>query len=222
MAIPAPRKLNVGKIVDKTLGVLEVNAVPALIYVLVLTAASVPITYASVGSTEVLPLLGGQLLRSAIGIVCGYFLLVAMIRRTGLQSRTEDVFIAYLGLMILYSLGVMLGFIAIILPGIFLLLRWSIAQPTLVARGTGIKAALGESWDRTNGHEITIFLAALAMLLLPIAVMIAVGAFFEQGNLVRMIVSELATSAISLIFLSMGVALYGLIVGQESVAGTFG
>lgn len=219
MATLPTRELKIGKIIDKTLGVLELNTVPALLFVLALTAVSLPITYATVGSTAPLQLVGGQLLQSAVGIVCTYFLLVAMVRRTGLQSRSEeDVFLPYLGLSLLSGLAVMLGVIAFVLPGLFLMIRWIIAQPLLVARGGGVMVTLGESWDRTRGSEFSIIVAALAMLVPLIAVMIAAGAFFEEGNLVGMVVSQLATSGISLVLPAMGVAICGLILSREAAA----
>jgi hypothetical protein len=217
MATLPTRELKIGKIVDKALGVLELNAVPALIFVIVLTVLSLPITYATVGSTAPLQVAGGQLLQSAIGIVCGYFLLVTMVRRTGLQSRTEDdMFLPYLGLSILSTLAVMLGMIALVIPGLFLMIRWSIAQPLIVARGGGVMATLGESWERTRGSEFSIFVATVAMLLPLIAVLIAAGAFFEEGNLVGMVVSQLATSGISLVYPATGVAICGLILSREA------
>ena len=216
MAISPARELKIGKIIDKTLGVLEVSAMPAAIFVLVLTAASLPITYVSVISKAPLTAAGGQLLQTVVGIVCSYFLLVVMVRRTGLQSRTgEDVFLPYIGLSILSALAVMLGVLALILPGLFLMVRWSIAQPVLLARGGGVMASLGESWERTRGNEFPIFVAALALLVPALAVIIAVSVFFEETSLVRMAVSQIASSAISAIFLAMGVALYGLIVGAS-------
>jgi predicted permease len=96
--------------------------------------------------------------------------------------------------------------------------RWSIAQPLLVARGDGVMASLGESWDRTKGNELSIFTAALAVLLVPIVVMIAAGVLFAPENLVGIVIAQLATSALSLILLAMGVALYGLIMGRDGVA----
>jgi hypothetical protein len=217
MAISPARELKIGKIIDDTLGVLEKGAMPALIFVLVLTAASLPITYASVGSTAPLNVASGQLLQSIVGVVCSYFLLVVLMRRTGLQSGSaEDVFLPYLGMSILSALAVTLGMIALILPGLFLMVRWSIAQPVIVARGGGVMASLGESWERTRGNEFPIFAAALAVLVPMIAVIIAVSVFFEEGNLVGMVVSQIATSGISAVFLAMGVALYGLIVGGAS------
>jgi len=217
MATLAPRELKIGKIIDKTLGVIEVNAVPALIFVLVLAAVGTAITSGSASSTP-LQVAGGQLLRSVVGIVCGYFLLVAMMRRLNLSQAGADVFLPYLGLSALYTLGILLGMIAIILPGLFLMTRWSIAQPLLVARRGGVMASFGESWDRTKGNEIAIFVAALALALIPIAVMIAAGVLFEKDSIVRIAVSEIASSGISLIYLAVGVALYGLLVGREGAA----
>jgi hypothetical protein len=217
MAISPARELKIGKIIDDTLGVLEKGAMPALIFVLVLTAASLPITYASVGSTAALNVAGGQLLQSVVGIVCSYFLLVVLMRRTGLQSPTgEDVFLPYIGMSLLSALAVTLGMIALILPGLYLMVRWIIAQPVIVARGGGVMASLGESWERTRGNEFPIFVAALAVVVPLIAVIIAVSVFFEEGNLVGMVVSQIATSGISAVFLAMSVALYGLIVGGAS------
>jgi hypothetical protein len=219
MAISPTRDLKIGKIIDKTLGVLELNAVPALIFVVALTAASLPITYVSASSAAPLTAAGGRLLQSVVGIVCSYFLLVVMMRRTGLQSAaSEDVFLPYLGMSILSALAVMLGIIALVIPGLFLMVRWSIAQPVIVARGGGVMASLGESWERTRGNEFPIFVAALAALVPLIAVVIAAGAFFEEGNLVGMAVSQLASSAITAVFLAMGVALYGLIVNSGAAA----
>ena len=42
--------------------------------------------------------------------------------------------------------------------------------------------ALGESWERTSGNEFQILGAALALLILPIAVMIACSILFEPGQ----------------------------------------
>jgi hypothetical protein len=219
MAISPARELKIGKIIDKTLGVLELNAVPALILVIALTAASLPITYASLGAPP-LNVAGGQLLQSVVGVVCSYFLLVVMMRRTGLQSGSaEDVFLPYLGMSLLSALAVTLGMFLFILPGVYLMVRWIIAQPVIVARGGGVMASLGESWERTRGNEFPIFVAALAVVVPAIAVIIAVRVFFEEGNLVGMVVAQIATSGITAVFLAMGVALYGLMVGASREAG---
>jgi len=224
MASLPTRELKIGTIIDKTLGVLEINAATALIYLLALTAAGAAITLASIGSTDPtqvdpMHLVGGQVLRTLIATVAGYFLLGVMLRRTGLQSRTGgDTFLQYFGMSLLASLAVFLGMIFFVIPGIILMTRWSIGYPTLIARGGGIKASLGESWERTRGNEFSIIVAGIAVVLLPIVVIIAGGAFFGQNTLVGTLVSEFATSVINLTMMAMGTALFALLGGREAAA----
>ena len=222
MSIAAPRDLKIGMIIAKTLGVLEINAAPALIFVVGLTVLNGLITYFAVGSLAPLRLLAGEALKMVVGIVFAYFLLAAMLRRTGLSSRSgDDTFLPYVGLSILYTLGVTLGVIAFVLPGLFFMARWSVAQPLLVARGQGIRASLGESWERTRGNEFSIIVAGLALVGLVIVVAIAASILFEPGDPIGIGISQLATSAGSAISLALGVALFGMIVGGEQEARAF-
>ncbi|HYD23901.1 MAG TPA: hypothetical protein VEB68_03830 [Croceibacterium sp.] len=221
MATLPARAVKVGKIIDKALGVVERAAVPALIFVAVVTVLCASISYFTVGSTSFTRIAGAEVLKSAIGVVCGYFLLVAMVRRTGLYARADDdAFLPFIGLSLLSTLGVMLGMIAFILPGLFIMARWSIAQPLLVAGGRGVMPALGESWERTKGLEFQIIGAALVLLIPVIVITIGVSAFFEQGDPVRIVVSQIASSGTSAVFLAMGVALYGMMVGPAQPAAT--
>lgn len=213
----APRGLKTGTIIDKTLGVLELNAIPALIYLVVVTALVGTATYFTQGRTGLIDVLSISATSFVVGISSAYLLLDAMIRRTGLRTRTEgDVFLPYVGLSILYSLGVMLGFIAIILPGLFFMARWIIAQPMLIARGSGIKEAFGESWEETSGGEFQIIGAALALIIAPLLVMLAGRWVFEPTSALGVGVYQLASSAISLILLALGVAVYGLLEARSA------
>ena len=219
MATMPSRSVTAGKIIDKTLGVLELNKVPAAIFVVALTALSVPVTWYGVGSLQPLRIVGGQVLIAAAGIVCAYFVLIAMLRRTGLYTRTDgDDFLAYIGLSLLYTLGVMLGFIAIILPGLFIMARWSIAQPLLIGRGEGVMASLSESWERTKDKEFQILGAWLALIALPVVILIAARSFFGQENLTGIFISQIASSTLSVVSLAWNVAIYGLIVGAPATA----
>ena len=46
---------------------------------------------------------------------------------------------------ILFGLGVWVGLLLFIIPGIMLMLRWSVAVPACVLEGTGPVASLGRS-----------------------------------------------------------------------------
>lgn len=213
----APRGLKVGTIIDKTLGVLELSAVPALIYLVVVTAIVGTATYFTQGRTGVVDVLSISATSFVVGISSAYLLLDAMIRRTGLLSRPDgDVFLPYVGLSILYSLGVMFGFILIILPGLFFMARWIAAQPLLIARGAGIKEAFGESWEETSGAEFQIIGAVLVLIIAPIAVMIAGNWVFEPTSAAGVAIYQLATSTVSMIMLAVGVAVYGLLEARAA------
>jgi hypothetical protein len=53
---------------------------------------------------------------------------------------------------LLMSIGLVFGFLVLIIPGVFLLVRWVIVSPALVDRGAGIFDAMGTSWSYVSGH----------------------------------------------------------------------
>jgi hypothetical protein len=223
MAIAPPRELKIGKIIDKTFAVLEHIAVPGLIYVVGLTVLNSAAGYFSLGLTAPMQKLEIGLGQIAIGVVFAYLLLDAALRKTGLQSREGgQVLLPYVGLYILMVLGVIFGLILIILPGLIFMARWSIAQPLLVGRGTGVMAAFGESWERTRGNEFPILAAAFAVILPLGATMILASILFDQESVVGIAISQFITSTLSLVSVAMSVALYGMIVGGSAASGGSG
>ena len=220
MQPPAPpRQLKIGTIIDKTLAVAELNFAAIAIYVLGLSLLNTAIAYFTLSLTGALERSGIALVQFAIGVTAAYLLLDAMVRNTGLRTRTnEDVFFAYLGLSVLYTLGVIAGLIVIILPGLVLIARWSIAQPMMIARGDGVMQALGGSWERTKGNEFQIIVAVLALFVVPIGVVIAGGVMFDPANPVGIGITQLASTAMSALGIAMGVALYGLMEGGRVAA----
>jgi hypothetical protein len=214
MASVAPRNLKIGTIIDKTLGVVERAAVPALIYFVALTVLDGAIGYFGLTMTAPLQAVSFALLKTLVGIVCAYLFLDAMIRRTGLRSRTGgDVFLTYLAMSILSALGVLAGFILLVFPGLFMMARWSLAQPLVVARGDGVMQSLGESWERTRDNEFQILAAVLLFLLPSIVITLLCIIMLGRASVVGTVITQVASSASSVLTLAMGVALYGLIVG---------
>ena len=67
---------------------------------------------------------------------------------TGLQ-----VILPLIGLSILFSLGVGVGLILLVVPGIILLLMWSVAVPSLVVERQGVFAAFRRSAELTKGSK---------------------------------------------------------------------
>jgi len=222
MATLPNRELKIGEIIDKSLAVLERAVMPALIFFVALTAANCVIAYLTVTAATTAQL-AVSLLKIVVGVVFSYLLLNAMVQRTGLRSRRDaDVFLAYFGLAVLYALGVLAGFILLIIPAFFLIARWSLAQPLIVARGDGVRQAFGESWERTRGNEFQIIVAVVILVILPTAISVATGFMFPKDNLLGITLSQLLASVSSVLSLAMSVALYGMIIGvPKDVAATF-
>lgn len=218
MAVAAQRELKIGAIIDKALAVLERVAVPALIFVVALTAIDGTIDYFTWDASP-LSQLAATPLRIVVGVFFSYRLLTAMVQRTGLDSRGDkDVFLTYFGLTLLYGLAVAVGMILLILPALFLVARWSLAQSLVVARGEGIMKAFGESWERTSGNDFPIIVAVLVFFLVPMAISITAGLMIPKGSLLGIGISQAFASVASMLSLAMGVGLYGMIIGAPKAA----
>lgn len=75
-----------------------------------------------------------------------------------------------IGLMILYTLGVTMGFILFVIPGIFLFLGWYICIPVLVVEKCGVIASFGRSWALTKGYKRWILLLAIILWIITIVI----------------------------------------------------
>lgn len=74
------------------------------------------------------------------------------------------VLLPLIGLSLLWALGVGIGFILLVVPGIILLLMWAVAVPSLVIERNGIMAAFTRSAELTKGARWKIFGLFLVML----------------------------------------------------------
>jgi hypothetical protein len=69
-----------------------------------------------------------------------------------------------IGVQLLVSLTIALGLMVLILPGIYLYLRLSLAMPVLIAEDAGVLEAIAGSWRRTTGQAWRLLgIAALAV-----------------------------------------------------------
>jgi len=90
-------------------------------------------------------------------------------RRLLLRAGYPDVRRRYgpmLAIGIATGIPLIIGFILLVLPGLYLLARWSISDVVLLAENTGGAEAIGTSWDRTRSHVPPIT-AALILAYVP-------------------------------------------------------
>lgn len=99
------------------------------------------------------------------------------------------------GQSILYGLAVIIGLIFLILPGLFIALRWSISLPVLIAGNKGVSECLSDSWRMTKGHELRLFAIFTTAQLLALAAILFEVLFLDELGLVWFVISETLLSA---------------------------
>lgn len=150
---------------------------------------------------------------AVLTIVMSYFLLAQFLESAGrLPDRSTRIW-AYVGLSILGMLGMVLGLMLLIVPGIILMVRWAASSGYLIGARTGIVDALGQSWEATRGHSWPIFFAGL-VLFLGIAIFsgaIAGAAGFSEIQLLIAATSSVAEALANALMLAFGIGVYILI-----------
>ncbi|HEX5185216.1 MAG TPA: hypothetical protein VFW19_18930 [Allosphingosinicella sp.] len=93
------------------------------------------------------------LLSLPVTLLLQYEITLASLAQRGLaERRGRRRLWALLGLSLLSGLGILLGFALLILPGLYLLVRWSLAVPILIAEDAGPGEALSGSGDEISGR----------------------------------------------------------------------
>jgi hypothetical protein len=99
------------------------------------------------------------------------------------QSAIRPLFGRVFGISILTTLGILLGGVLFIIPGVFLLLRWWITVPIALDRDIGVTDAMRESWVLTAPHWAAIlglFLIILAFIAIPLTGLFFLGGLDEE------------------------------------------
>src|SRR4051795_3502208 len=87
-----------------------------------------------------------------------------------LFRSVTPVVLPLLGLAIVAGIGIAIGFVLIIIPGLFLLTIWAVAAPVMVIEQPGVFAALGRSRDLVRGYGWPVFGTIILAALIDIAV----------------------------------------------------
>jgi uncharacterized membrane protein len=147
------------------------------------------------------------ILYGAFQAMRGRAMLIGEAVRRGLSR-----FWSIIGLAILASLGILVGMILFIVPGVMLAIRWSVALPTCVVENLGPLAAMRRSAELTRGHRWKIFgLFILIVVIIIIAAMI-IGLLVGGVAGVISLASDATRSIAALVILGLlgliGAAIY--------------
>jgi hypothetical protein len=109
---------------------------------------------------------------------------------------------------ILASIGIAIGFVLIIVPGLILLTFWSLIVPHIVIGGSGAFDSFGRSWRTVRGYAWNVFGTFIVVFLILIAAEIVLSLIFSwlpYGW--RSFISDLVSGALVAPFLAAVVTL---------------
>ncbi len=113
------------------------------------------------------------------------------------------------------GIGILVGLVLLVIPGIYLMARWALITPLVIAEQRDGSDALSESWDVTlhsNGVLIAMMLTTGAVLVgVPLLLLIAAEGAEEMAAYASEVLFSLGVSAWSAISSVMAVAAYRLL-----------
>jgi hypothetical protein len=93
----------------------------------------------------------------------------------GLIRSVEPVFWPLVGVSILFGIGLAIGFILFIIPGLILMVLWAVVAPVTVLERPGVFAAFGRSRELVRGNGWNVFGVIILVFLAVIVIVVAAG-----------------------------------------------
>jgi hypothetical protein len=138
---------------------------------------------------------------SLVIAIYGQFLVIERLLKDRLpEGRGFRRFASIFGSGFLSGLGILLGLLALVIPAIFLIARWSIAVPAIVAENATSTESLSISWDRTAASKVPLSLIYI------VAVIVWAGSVWFPA-----VVSVGASDGNALLFSVFGNAMVGVV-----------
>ena len=183
------RSVSIGRVLERALAAVRTNpgvilglallvgAVPGMImtYLFAQSGLTSPEALAS-GAISTSGMIGAIMMSSLISVVIAALVQGALTRATVVASEGGkvsfgdslstglSVILPLIGLAIVSGIGIVLGFMLLIVPGVILALMWAVAVPVLVVERKGVFEALGRSHALTKGAKWKILGLALIIL----------------------------------------------------------
>jgi hypothetical protein len=93
----------------------------------------------------------------------------------GLFSSVTPVLLPLIAVSILAGIGIGIGFLLLIVPGLILVTFWSVVAPVMVLERPGVFRAFGRSWELVRGNGWQVFGVIVLFFLIFIAIGIVLG-----------------------------------------------
>jgi hypothetical protein len=184
----ATKRLDIGQTLQDVLNVFTRNLGPVALLAVLLGGVPLSMLYAGnslAAGNPVFVLLGlVGLIASFVGrpILYGSLIFMTVRDLDGQPASLRECLAAgrrkwgsLLGLMIVTGLAIGVGLVLLIVPGIYLALRWAVAGPSKVLTGRGISDAMEHSTRLTEGRRWAMFLVYLIVYVVFLVIAMAFG-----------------------------------------------
>ncbi|HEX6740698.1 MAG TPA: hypothetical protein VF079_02740 [Sphingomicrobium sp.] len=112
----------------------------------------------------------GNLLYNIAALFFELWLTVSLLKDSGNRAVGAGGFGALFAVSLIGQLCIVLGLILLVIPGVILLVRWSLGVPIVLSERVSAIEALRESWRATEGRFWPVF-AVLLIVYLPLGVL---------------------------------------------------
>lgn len=172
-----------GTVVGNAFAVLFRNLIPFMFLSLVITAPTLLYDIYGPQARTVDDQRIQEAISNLINFICSTLLTATLVYGTVQELRGQHaslgasigrgvvVILPALGLSLVIGIGVMIGTLLLIVPGLILMTIWWVAMPVLVVERPGVFASLGRSGELTRGFRWPIFGIILLFFVLGFAVM---------------------------------------------------
>jgi hypothetical protein len=229
-ATSAPeRRISVGDVINETFSIYGQHFLPLIgsaIMVFVVVGIIAGILQAAGGL--ILVLLASAVRLAGQALYVGFVVKLVEDVRDGRRDQTiGDLFSAaapsilpLVGFGILFGIGVAIGLILIIVPGLILLTFWSVGAPAIVAEGVGPIEAFGRSWNLVRRNAWSVFGTIVVVLLIVIAISFVLGVIGAALGNGAILIAAIISGAISapIFALAVSVMFFDLGGGRVSEA----
>ncbi|MGC1851020.1 MAG: hypothetical protein WA687_01125 [Solirubrobacterales bacterium] len=230
---PAPtpaKRISVGDVISETFSIYGQNFGPLIgsaIVVFVVVGLLAGILESAGGL--ILILLAAAVRLAGHALYVGFVVKLVQDVRDGRRDQgVGDLFsagapfiLALIGFGILFGIGVTIGFLLLVVPGLILITFWSVGAPAIVVEGIGPVDAFGRSWRLVRGDAWAVFGTLLVVLLIVIGIGIVLAAIANpigNGEASTWIASIISTTITAPIFAIAVTVLYYELAGGTAPA----
>lgn len=218
------RVLDIGEVLSDTFAVIGRSFVVLANVAMMLIAIPAVIRIAGAALTPISPIFAiltlAGLIATMVGMLLAYGVIfqIAMQDLHGQAGSTDGLFKAalsrfwpMLGLAILFGIGVFLGCLLLIVPGVILAMAWSVAMPAMVLENRGVFESFKRSAALTRGKRWSIFLLSflvgLVVLIIELVLFAIFGGFHGLVSGQASMTSTVLSSLLSVITIPFGAVL---------------